>query len=131
MIASVADYPSLLERLRPPHLFHDPELLGLIVLLLVTSIYAVCHLWRARRLTVWSVILVVAPTFIGCGLAALQCRKVEQIAVRNERGMSVMLRPDRFIGQIRDFLNIGMSTSVVLLVIAQVSRYIPRHEQDA
>ena len=131
MIASVTDYPSLLERLRPPRLFDDRELLGLLVLLVVTTIYAVCHFWRARRLTVWSMILVAAPTFIGCGLAALQCQRVLQIAERNERGMSVVLRPDHFIGQIRDFLNIGMSTSVVLLVLAQVTRYVPRHEQDA
>ena len=130
MIASVADYPDFIDRLKPPHLFHDPEMLGLLVLLIVTSIYAFCRVWRAPRLTAWSVILIGAPTFIGCGLAALQSMRAETVIQMNQGGMGTFLRPDRYIGQIRIFLNIGISTSVFLFSIAQLSRLAPRNEQD-
>lgn len=130
MIASVADYPDLIDRLKPPLLFRDREMLGLLVLLLLTTIVAFCRVWRAPRMTAWSVILIMAPTFIGCGLAALQSVRVEFVLQMNKGGMGTLLRPDRYVGQIRSFLSIGMSTSVVLLCVAQLSRLAPRREDD-
>jgi hypothetical protein len=121
MIASAGPYPSFFEHIPES----GPFVQGLLLLLLVAFFYGLYRLWRVPSLTIGSLLLIGAPSIIGCGLAALQSLIAEGVVQINENGMAYFSRPDRYIGHLRIFLGIGISMSVVLLCIVHFARRPP------
>ena len=119
MIASAGPYPTFLERL--PN--QGPIMGGLSLLLLAVFVFGTYRLWRSPALTFLSVIVIGAPTLIGCLLAVFQSFAAQAIAEMHDARIGIVYigRPDRYIGHIRVYLIIGIVMSLFLFCVALFS----------
>ena len=117
MISSAGPFPSFFEHLPSS----GPIVQGALTLLVVSFLWGAFALRRRHHSSPVLILLVWAPSFFGCILAALQSLIAEGVVRSNEVGMASWSRPDRYIGHVRLYLAIGTGMSLVLLCIHLLS----------
>ena len=121
ILASAQEYPPLLRAIQ----ISGPLVHGLLALLLGTFLYGLVRAWRHPGFGPLGFMIIYAPTLIGCTLGVMQS-KIAQGLVEGS-GLMYFRRPDRFIGNIRIYLAVGVLMSVILFVLNlwRSSRPIP------
>lgn len=109
MLSSTNPYPRFLEHFP----ISGPLFQGLLLLLVVSIVLGAFTLLRHRHSPLSLILIVWAPAFIGCILAAVQSQVAETIVTGS--GLLSWSRPDRYIGHIRFFLTMGTGASLLLL----------------